>query len=152
MALAGCFSYVPAETGTVPDGQEVRIVLTRAAAIRLSDLGAADLISLDDPVVAGVLVQGADARLHLRVPVRTAALGGAGRAIVQELLLDPADVARMDRRRVDRTRTVFAAAGAAGIATATIVLIIGGSEGEADRPNHGGSDDARLPLGAASGF
>jgi hypothetical protein len=36
-ALAGCYTYVPAEISTVPAGQEVRVYLTRGAVAGLPE-------------------------------------------------------------------------------------------------------------------
>jgi hypothetical protein len=151
IALGGCYAYVPAELAAVPDAQEVRVLISRAGALRLSDMGAGDLVSLDDPTVEGVLQRSGDGRVRLRIPVRSESLAAGARPIVQERILDPGEIVRIDRRRLDRTRTAFALGGAAGLATATIVLIIGGSEGTIEPPGGGGSDDLRAPLDPVGG-
>lgn len=143
--LAGCFSYVPAELATVPDGQEVRIFLTRAGVARLAELGVIDLLPEGDPVVAGVLMRRVDGRLALRIPI-SAPVAAVARDIVQEIPIDAADILRIDTQRLARGRTVLAAAGAVGAAAATTVLIIRGSEGEPRLPFPGGPDDVRIPL------
>jgi hypothetical protein len=150
-AVGGCYSYVPSELAALPDAQEVRVLISRAGALRLSDMGAGDLVSLDDPTVAGVLQQTADGRVLLRIPVPTGSPGMLGRPIVQQLILDRSEIVRVERRRLDRTRTAFAVGGAAGLVTATIVLIIGGSEGTIEPPHGGGSDDLRNPLDRPGG-
>lgn len=143
--LGGCFAYVPTELDRIPDGEAVRVLLSRDAALRLTDQGAEELVSLDRPTLAGALRRRADGGLALRVPVRGGSVDGPARPIVQELLLERADVLSVEQRRLDRTRTTFASAAAVGAATAAVVLIVGGSEGQLDRSNPGGSSDARLP-------
>jgi hypothetical protein len=144
VSLSGCFSYVPAELGTLPSGQEVRVVLNRDATERLLELGVSGVADVRDPVVAGVLVRGADGRLSLRVPIRTPA-GGGRSAIAQEVPFDAGELLRIDRRQHDGLRTGLAVAGTVGAAAAVIVLIIQGSEGEPRLPLPGGPDDSRIP-------
>lgn len=141
-SLTGCFSYVPADPATVPVGEEIRAHLTRDGLARLEALGREDL---DDPVVAGTLVRRSGDRLSLRIPVSREA-GFVRSDIAQQVTFALEELLRVDRRRLDPARTGLALAGAAGAATALVLLIMGGSEGEDRLPPPGGPDDLRIPL------
>ena len=144
VCLSGCFSYVPAELGTLPSGEEVQIVLNRDAAERFAELGVDRVADLRNPVVAGVLVRRVDGRLSLRIPIATPP-GGLRGSIIQEVPFAPGDVLRIDRRQPDPFRTGLAVSATIGAAAAVVVLIIRDSEGEPQLPQPGGPDDSRIP-------
>ena len=143
--LGGCFSYVASDVERVPEGEAVRVLLTQQAALRLTQQGAEGMISVDRPELSGALRRRPDGRLALLVPVRGGSIDSPQRPIAQELLLERADVLRVEQRRLDTRRTVLATAGAIGVGTAAVVLVVGGAEGDLDSSNPPGTTDARLP-------
>ena len=145
LLAVGCFGYVPTAIETVPDGRRVRVWLTPAGADRLADLGVANLAGGEGPAATGALVRRPDGRFALRVPV--APPGPGATDIVQEVLLAPTDVLRVDLERLDRGRTALATTGALGLSAATIVLIVRDASGEPRLPPPGGPDDLRGPPG-----
>lgn len=147
--LAGCFTFAPAEATGVREGEMVRISLTTTGATRLSALGV-DVGSTGgaDPSISGSWIRRRDGGLGVRVPIATPPAGGE--PIVQEVVLAPTEVLRLDRRRLSRSRTAVATVGVVGLGTATFLLIVTGSAGEPHLPLPGGPDDVRIPVTSGS--
>jgi hypothetical protein len=116
--FSGCFSYVPAEPGTLPEGGRVRVQLTRQGFAALPEIP-----RQSGPRLAGTLVSQSDEQLRLRVPVE---IEGTDRIIPRDVVIPARDVVLYENRRLSRTRTAIAVAG--GIATA-IALYVGFEKG-----------------------
>jgi hypothetical protein len=115
--FAGCFSYVPAEPGTVPPGQDVRVHFTR-------DAVAADLASISnqgDLMVDGRLVRGDRDQLIVRVPVAMQAAGNVTRTLGQDVTIPASRIAQLERREFNRPRTWLAFGG--GVAALVAVIL-----------------------------
>ena len=122
LSLAGCFTYVPTELGTVPPGERVRLYVTREAL-----LGFAELPLLDEPVVTGTLLRTQGDTLVLRVPVTTRREGFRSEALGQVVLIPRSQVIQLERRRLHPLGTGIAAVGSTALATGLVVLIIDGA-------------------------
>lgn len=133
---AGCYRYVPV-AGRVPDaGADVRVRLTPEGGMAMNrPLGAA-MASLE----GGVLDATADS-LVLRVRTSTTAFTAQTiRWVGERIAVPSAAVAFVERRRIDRRRTMLTVG---SVAVATIVAFIGvrATQGVAggDAPGGGGT-------------
>jgi hypothetical protein len=133
--LSGCYRYVPtdgAATLAVPAGAEVRLYLTpqgmTALEPRLGPRTAAVVGRVGDAGDAG------DGVVNLVVSETRKTDGGAPvRWIGERVAIPTASIARVERRTLDRRRTVLAGALAALAAGATFAILAtlgGGGDGE----------------------
>ena len=104
----GCYTYVPTTLDAAPRGAQLRALLSEEAERRLASYGVQQGRTLSGEV------QGRHGDqvvlLALSVPIGA---GGGMRPLYQEVVLAPADVLRVDQRRLDPVRTGMAAAAAA---------------------------------------
>lgn len=113
LVCSGCFGYVPAERGTVPPGERVRVHLTQEG---LDDLAAfAPGLTMD-----GTLVRADSDQVILRVSVVDQTVGIMTRSLGQDLTIPAGRIARLEQRELDRRRTWLTAA----VGTATVAAIL----------------------------
>lgn len=140
--LAGCFSYTPLAS-VPPPGTDVRIRLTVAGALRLSEL---DMTA--DREYEGELVSVDEREILLSVArvASTAGIGG-GRVLQDHMAFLRDEVERVEQRRLSIWRTSLVTA---ALATALGMLIheavgSGGGENTSPRTNPGTVGAAILP-------
>jgi hypothetical protein len=119
LSLGGCFAYIPADIDAVPDGQNVRVYLTRQGMVSLPELP-----DLNEPYLRGMLSRRADDGFYLRVPVATRQEGFHQSEIGQDVWIPAGEIVQFERREFNRTGTGFLIAGTAGLAGAVVFLII----------------------------
>lgn len=115
LGVAACHTYVPASPESVPEGAEVRALLSTESQTRLLQVSGMDLRELH-----GTLLRKRSDRLLFEVRVPDAMNTLTGRPLYQRLDVAPADLLRIEQRRVDALRTglfIGAAAGAAALLT-----------------------------------
>jgi hypothetical protein len=135
---SGCFSYVPAPLDTVPPGGEVRVHLTR-------DGVAADLARVageESPSVDGTLVRGDRDQLVVRVPVAVQATGILTRSLGQDVTIPATRITQLERRQLNRPRSVLAAA-AGGAALAAVLFSFGQGVPDPELPPRQEPDELR---------
>ena len=114
--LSGCFRYVPAEVGTLPPGNQVRLELTRVAFAELPELP-----DNSGPDLSGTLVRMDDERLFVRVPINVRMGGLVTQTVQQELAIPASGIVQLERRELSRKRTGLAVAG--GLATLGVIFL-----------------------------
>jgi hypothetical protein len=140
LILSGCFSYIPAELGSVRPGEEIRL--------QLAAQGASDLAAVSGgggTSVAGMLVGTDAAAIRVRVPVGVMVEGVTTRSLGQEVVIPRSQISAFERRQLNRPRTVGAVAG--GVAALVAVLLAYGEiqdNPEISIPNP--PDEIRIPL------
>jgi hypothetical protein len=110
LLFSGCFSYIPAELGTLPDGAQVRVQLTRQGVATLPEV-----LDQSGPRVAGTIVWRNDEQLLLRVPTATNILNTT---LGQQVVIPTHDIVRFEARRFNRTRTAIVIGGGLTLAAA----------------------------------
>ena len=130
--LAGCFRYVPTEPSAVDPATTVRARLTEAGAERhRARLG------LDDATLEGTVTGLPGGGLEL-------VTGGVGNGGEAPMTLRFDEIAGLERRELDRGRTLLAVGG--GIALGAAILELAGGESAAGPGTGGGPDFVRVPL------
>lgn len=114
--LSGCFSYVPADVGSLPVGDDVRLELTRVAFAELPELP-----DNSGPDLNGTLVRRDADRLFVRVPVNVRMGGFVTQTVHQELTIPSQGVVQSERRVLSRTRTGLTVAG--GVAALAVIFV-----------------------------
>ena len=110
LLCSGCFGYVPAERGSVPPGERVRVHLTQEGLDDLAEF--APGLTMD-----GTLVRADSDQVILRVSVVDLTVGIMTRSLGQDLTIPAGRIARLEHRELDRRRTwLTAGVGAAAVA------------------------------------
>lgn len=104
---SGCFSYVPAEMGSVAPGEDVRAFL----AMDQVAAGLAGLSNQPNSSVAGRLMREDGEQVVLRVPVAVQPFGSMSGPIGQDLIIPSRQIVQLERREFNRARTGVAVAG-----------------------------------------
>jgi hypothetical protein len=139
MLSAGCYRYVPARLGAVPEGTPVRLHVSPEGAGRVEPIigsAAAELV--------GVLERWSnEVVIAVRVPV---AAGVVDRGLENRIVLAPTEIVAIDVRERDRVRTAALTVGGValvgGAAVAALTGVFGGSSNN-DPPVE---EDARVPV------
>jgi len=142
-ASLGCYSYVPATLDAVPVGAKLRAVVSTEAELRLRDS-----LGLDLRALHGTLVERGDTRLLVEVRTGSGSRDFGGQPLYQRIALTPADVLRVDVRRMHRVRTGLLGAGLVGAAVwvaAAIGILRPGT------PDQGGGGPSELRWPGGSG-
>jgi hypothetical protein len=140
LLLSGCFSYIPAELGSMVPGQEIRL--------RVTPQGSSDLAAISGgggTSVAGMLVGTDAAAIRVRVPVGVMVEGVTTRSLGQEVVIPRSQISSVERRELDRPRTVGAVAGGVA-ALVALVLAYGEIQDNPEIPPVIVPDEIRIPL------
>ena len=139
LLLSGCFSYVQADLGSMSPGEEIRLEVAQGA----SDLAR---ISGDRGTsVAGMLVGIEDAAIRVRVPVGFTVEGVTTRALGQDVLIPRSQISDVERRELNRPRTIGMVAG--GVAALLgAVFAYGAVMDNPEIPVPSPPDEIRIPL------
>lgn len=140
LILSGCFSYMPADLASVFPGEEIRLQLVARGA---SDLAA---VSGDGgPSVAGMLVGTDTAAIRVRVPVGVVVEGSMTRSLGQEVVIPRSQISDVERRELDRPRTVGVVAGGVAALLAA-VFAYGQLNPSPETPRVPQPEEIRVPL------
>ncbi len=146
VAFSGCFAWVPTELDGLGAGDRIQVHLTRAAlaeqVLASPDSAAPEL----EPVLNGTLSRRTGESLLVRVPV--VPLGQqvpGGPSFGRDVLVPTADVARVERRRVDRVRTALLGAAVAGVGAVLLYVIMDEAGGEGI-PMPPGGNNVVIPV------
>lgn len=113
-----CYRYVPAELAGLPDGQDVRMYLTRQG------IAAIDELPLESgPLVRGRFVNQDNGDVILRIPVAVRQTGFHTSSIGQDVRIPTSEIIQVERRRFDSVGTGLLIGGSA-IATALVMKLI----------------------------
>ena len=136
---SGCFRYVPVELAAVPDGNDVRMYLTRQG------LAALDELPLESgPIVRGKLITQDNGDVTLRVPVATRQTGFHSSMIGQDVRIPTGDIVQVERRQLDKLGTGLLIGGAIGVTALVMTLILDShSETVVEPPP---PEEIRVPL------
>jgi len=137
--LSGCFSYAPESIARVSPGDRIRISLIPA------DVPMPP--SQPNAVFSGTVLERAEGRVLLQVPVSLLTEGVTTRILSQEVEVEIGRIAWLERRRFNRSRTAVAIAG--GIMGAVFLINSFGDERPVpEMPRPPGDEEAGARLGA----
>jgi hypothetical protein len=136
---AGCYRYVPARTGAVSAGTEVRVHVTPEASARVGPVLGSELQQVD-----GQLERWSDeVVVSVRVP---SGEGSVDRALRNRLVFSPAEVVAIEVRERDRARTTILAVGLAAVGVGAVVAAITGVFGGSQNTDPPLEEDSRVPM------
>lgn len=136
----GCYSYRPAPVETLAPGDQVRVLVSRELTDALRDA-----IPGDARRVEGQVVQPGDTLL-LEVAAGVRQVGFHSRTLTQRLGLPRDAVLDVERRRLDRTRTLAVSATAGLVVGAITWKILSGETGGYVNVGPGGPREIVVPL------
>jgi hypothetical protein len=142
LPLCACYSYVPAELSSLPQGAAVRARITSEQAERV-----APLVGRELRVLQGVVVDaGADSVL-LEVPA-AARIGTAGSVQVlhQRVAIARGGITEMELRRLNRGRTTLLVVGSSAIIGYFLMDALDIGPGREGPRGGDGGTDMRIPL------
>jgi len=143
LTFTGCFNYIPVELSTVPDGDNLRVAVTRRA---LADLEEISLDAVSSLSIKGRLVRREDDGLFLRVPIGMRQEGFHSAPLGQDVRIPTAEILGIEQRRFDRVGTAALVVGTIG-AGATVVLYIMKAFGENEEDGECNDClESRLPI------
>ena len=146
LAVAGCYTYVPARPGEVSPGTRVRVLLSEEEADRLSDV-----TWTRDRAVEGTLLEEENGELLLLVPVITQTRGIRVETLRQRIRLSPEDILLLERRELNRGKTVVVVGTGALIVGAVLANELWGGANPGSEPPEAPPQDAiiwiRIPVG-----
>jgi hypothetical protein len=111
LLISGCFSYIPTELTSVPQGQEVRLHLTRQGLAALPEIPNQAGLTL-----TGKLVESGEDRLRVRVPIAIQQDAIVTRTLGQELVIPANAIVQVERRTFNRGRSALVLLGGAVVA------------------------------------
>jgi hypothetical protein len=139
LSVTGCYRYVPAPAGAVPEGTEVRLHITVNAAARVEPVLGSSLQEVD-----GVLERwGEEVVLSVRVP---AGEGAIERDLRNRVILSPTEVIAIGVRERDRTRTAVLTAGLTAVGVGAVVAALSGVFGGSTNTDPPVEEDSRVPI------
>lgn len=142
LLLAGCYSYAPARTEALSAGTEVRAHLTGAGSDRLLDVNGLDTRRLE-----GEVLDVGEDRIVLSVPVPADPGSPRYRGLEERVILPLADLAELEIREMDRTRTGLFAGGAVVVAGSILrAALRGESKSEEGTGPPPPNEFRRIPL------
>ena len=131
----GCYSYIPAEAGVTPPGEQVRVYVTQEALTRMGEL------PIDQSsVLNGVLIRTESTNLVVRLPVARRQTGFNMEILGQDVFIPRDQVLQLQRRRMNRGMTgLLTVAGTAALAGLVVMIISDARQGE-QHPTSGDSE------------
>lgn len=147
LLLPGCFRYVPVTLDTAPEGQDVRVIVTRDGASELREV--ADVAS-EVPTLTGRFMGFEDRNMLLRVPVGQRQAGFHTVSLDQTIRIPSGEVLQIERREFDRGRTALLAGGAVAGSVFIIASIMQAFGGDTSGPGDPGPPESRIPIPFAS--
>jgi hypothetical protein len=139
LLLGGCYTYVPVETAIVPEGEQVRVHLTREGVLALPELD-----GREGPILTGAVASRSADRISIRVPVVIRREGFLQNTLGQNVAVPLAQIERMETRKLSRSRTGLVVVGTAGVAALVVFKIVDGAWFH-EPPGPAGGSDLRAP-------
>ena len=138
--LAGCHSLQPVEVERLSPGNDVRVRVAGSYADSLDTV-----LFRDARVFEARVVENRGGALLLEIPVQEEFTGMELRSMAQRVELPRDAFLEVELKRLDRGRTLAAAAAAGAVVAAVAVAQLSGESGGDTGPGVPGPQDARLP-------
>lgn len=138
----GCYRYVPADTGSLRAGTEVRTRLSAAEAERIGEL-----LQTNGRLLEGRLVEAEGDQLLLQVPVAYTQVGSRPGALHQRVGIPRSEIVEVELKQLDRKKTGALIAASAIVAGAVLYSQLsaeGGGYGT-EEPGGGGVNEVVVP-------
>ena len=142
LGTAGCYRYIPTQLEVTPQGQEVRLLVTRRGAVELAEVTDVDGLV---PMLKGRIMGEEGEDLMLAVPVARRQVGFHQARLDQTIRVPQGEILSVEWREFDPVATGLFVAGTAALAGGVIFFIMN-SFGNSDTPGDPGPTESRIPL------
>lgn len=142
LPLSGCFSYVPVTLEATPEGEDIRVLVTRQGASELAEVSE---IPGEVPALRGTLIGREQNDVLLRVGVGQRQEGFHTISLDQTIRVPSGEILQVERRELDKGKTALLTGGALAGSAFIIVSIMdafGGDPGSEPEP----PDEIRIPT------
>lgn len=140
--LSGCFNYIPAEIGAIPEGSRVRAQLTSE--------GTADVLrrtGRERTTIDGKLVERRGNSVVFSVRQVFSSESGTGSALMQHLDVQRQHLGTVERKEIDGAKTTLLIAGGSVALGAAAFLTVRGDAVSSSPPGTGGPQESvRFPF------
>lgn len=149
LVASGCFKYVPTQLEAMPQGENVRLFVTRQGALELAEVREVDG---SIPSLTGRLVSQEDREVLIQVPVAERREGFHSVDLTQTIRVPAGEIISVERRQFDPLGTGLLAGGTAALGAMVVYLIID-AYGGPPRPGEIPPDELRhidlfsIPIG-----
>lgn len=147
LLLSGCFRYVPVTLDTAPEGEDVRVLVTRDGSAELREVTE---VGAEVPRLTGRFLGFEDRTMLLRVPVGQRQAGFHTVSLDQTIRIPSGEILQIERREFDRGRTALLAGGAVAGSVFIIASIMKAFGGDTSNPGDPGPQESWIPLPFAS--
>jgi hypothetical protein len=139
---SGCFRYLPVPLEATPDGQDVRLLVTRQGASELNEVANVDGAV---PTLTGTIVSREGRELLLNVPVGQRQDGFHTASINQTIRVPMGEILQVERRELDKAKTGLLLGGAAA-GSAFIIFSIMDAFGGDSSGSPPDLNESRIPI------
>lgn len=140
--LSGCFNYIPAEIGAIPEGSRVRAQLTPEGSAELERR-----TGRERTVIDGKLVERRGNSVVFSVRSVFGSESGTGSALKQHVDVQRQHIGRVERKEIDGTKTTLLIAGSSVALGAATFLAVSGDPVSSNPPGTGNPQESvRFPL------
>lgn len=143
LLLSGCYSYTPVPLEVTPNGQDVRILITRQGALELVEVTE---VHGQVPSVTGQIVSQEDRDVLIRVPVGQRRDGFHMVALEQTIRIPAGEILQVERRDFDRGKTALLGVGFIAGSAFIITSIMNAIGGETNPQPDPGPGETRIPI------
>ena len=143
LASAGCFSYTAVPLEMAPEGQDVRVLVTRQGAFELSEVTD---VQGEVPSVPGRIVTKEEREILLRVPIAQRRDGFHMASLDQTIRVPRGEILQVERRDFDTGKTMLLGAGALAGSVFIIMSIMEAFGGDTAPGEGPGPDESWIPT------
>lgn len=136
LVFSGCFNYVATDLEMLPEGEDVRVILTQAGFQELQATSGEILNREFGPVLEGRLVRAEPGQIFVRVPVGQRQAGFHRTTLGQDVRISTGEIVQVELRELDRVQTGLLVAGGVLATGGVIHLILS----DARQPENGDQD------------
>lgn len=141
--LTGCYSYTPIPLEVTPNGQDVRILITRQGALELVEVTD---VQGEVPSVTGQIVNREGREVLMRVPVGQRRDGFHRVSLEQTIRIPAGEILQVERRDFDRGKTALLGVGFIAGSAFIITSIMNALGGDTGTDGTAPPDENRIPV------
>lgn len=142
LPLSGCFSYVPVTLESTPEGEDIRVLVTRQGASELAEISD---IQGEVPALRGTLLGRDQNDVLLRVGIGQRQEGFHSVSLDQTIRVPSGEILQVERRELDKGKTALLTGGAIAGSAFIIISIMDAFGGDAAREGEQ-PEEIRIPT------
>jgi hypothetical protein len=141
--MSACYRYTPVPLQITPEGQQVRLLVTREGATELREVTE---IGAEVPTLTGTIVEIEDQEILLRVPVAQRQAGFHTVSLDQTIRVPSGEILQVERRDFDRGKTALFVGATVAVSAFVITSIMKAFGGDSSNPGDPPPVEIRIPT------